>query len=291
MAANKETGVTLLGFAPLFDLDPNSNQGDRISAPFSALWYLVFLLPMFLFTPDRGARRPLGVAVKIGLVEIKETAKIVLKKTGLRNFYLARMIYQDGVNGMLLLGGTFAAGLFKWEITEIGIYGIILNIAAIFSCAVAGFLDEKIGSKRIIIISLILLITANIGIASTTVSSTLFGMELSMEDGGGLFATMAEKAYIIYGLLVGLAFGPIQASSRSYLARSIPPEDAGRYFGLFALVGRATSFMAPLMVATITTVFYSARVGMASLILFFVVGLLILIFTPYPANDDKVEKI
>ena len=108
-----------------------------------------------------------------------------------------------------------------------------------------------------------------------------------IEDGTRLFGTAAEKAYIVFGLLVGIAFGPVQASSRSYLARSVSPDEAGRYFGLYALSGRATSFLAPLSVALITTATGSARLGMMALIAFLVVGFLLLLRTPYPAA--KVE--
>jgi MFS transporter, UMF1 family len=107
---------------------------------------------------------------------------------------------------------------------------------------------------------------------------------LGNADSGGLFGTAAEKAYILYGLLVGLAFGPAQASSRSYLARSVPAEDAGRYFGIYALAGRATSFVAPFAVATVTALSGSPALGMAVIVLFFAAGLWLLWGTPYPAT-------
>ncbi len=95
-------------------------------------------------------------------------------------------------------------------------------------------------------ISLVLLIVATIGIVSTGPGFTLLGLiQLSTADSGGLFGTAAEKAYILYGLLIGLAFGPVQASSRSYMARSVTAAESGRYFGIYALAGRATSFLAP----------------------------------------------
>ena len=102
-----------------------------------------------------------------------------------------------------------------------------------------------------------------------------------------MFGTPAEKAYILFGLLIGLAFGPVQASSRSYLARSVTAEEAGRYFGLYALAGRATSFLAPFLVATVTALTDSQRFGMAMILLFLVVGMLVLWPTPYPADKSN----
>ncbi len=88
--------------------------------------------------------------------------------------------------------------------------------------------------------------------------------------------------------MIGAAFGPVQASSRSWFARSIRPEESGRYFGIYALAGRATSFLAPFLVATITALSGSARLGMAAIILFLAIGMAILVRTPYPA-DRPVE--
>jgi UMF1 family MFS transporter len=125
---------------------------------------------------------------------------------------------------------------------------------------------------------------ATIGIVSTGPGYTLFGAWMMPgADSGGLFGTAAEKAYVAFGLLVGLAFGPVQASSRSYLARSVSVRDAGRYFGIYALAGRATSFAAPFLVATVTALSGSPRLGMAVIILFLGAGLWILAGTPYPA--------
>ena len=132
------------------------------------------------------------------------------------------------------------------------------------------------------------LIVATFGIVSTAPGYTLFGLlPLPSDDSGGLFGTAAEKAYIVYGLLVGIAFGPVQASARSYLARSVAPDEAGRYFGLYALTGRATSFAAPLSVGLVTSATGSAALGMGALVLFLVGGLVLLLPTPYPADQPR----
>ena len=275
--------ITLM--LPWFGLDAAQGEDARITGPFSALWYLIFILPMFLFTPDGGKGLPLKKAVKSGLVELKNTLVELKQRAGVLRFFIARMIYQDGVNGLLALGGTFAAGMFGWQTMEMGIYGILLLIVAIGGCLVASWLDAHLGSKRLVLLSLICLVTACVGIISTGPGYTLFGwVQLASQDSGALFGTAAEKAYILFGLLIGIAFGPVQASSRSYLARSVSPEEAGRYFGIYALSGRVTSFLAPMSVATLTLYTDSARVGMSALVVFLLVGLLMLWVTPYPAN-------
>ena len=286
LAGNPETGKTLIGADPLFGLDSAQGEDARITGPISALWYFVFILPMFFFTPDSGPAMPMRRAVGAGLAELKQTFRDLRHRRGLLRFLVARMIYQDGVNGLLALGGTFAAGMFAWQTLELGVYGIILNVVAIGGCLYASRLDSQLGSKAVVLVSLVCLIIATLGIVSTGPGFTAFGMiSFSDTDNGGLFATTAEKAYIFYGLLVGLAFGPVQASARSYLARSVHPDEAGRYFGIYALTGRATSFLAPLSVGVVTTATGSARLGMLCLVIFLVVGLALLVRTPYPATE------
>jgi UMF1 family MFS transporter len=137
-------------------------------------------------------------------------------------------------------------------------------------------------------IALVMLAVATIGIVSTAPGHTLFGiLPLPGEDSGGLFGTPAEKAYILYGLLIGLGFGPVQASSRSYLARSVTAAESGRYFGIYALAGRATSFLAPLLVGVVTDLSGSASLGMGVIMLFFAGGIAVLARTPYPADNPR----
>ena len=287
MAASPDTGLTLLGNQPIFGLDAAKGEDARATGPLSALWYVVFILPIFLFTPDKMDRETtFRSAIRNGVSELKNTFNEARQRVGIFKFLIARMIYQDGVAALLALGGTFAAGMFAWQTTELGIFGIILNIVAIPSCIIAGSLDTKFGSKNVVIVSIVLLIVSTVGIVSTGVGYTLFGlMAFDTTPTEGLFSSPAEKAYILYALLIGIAFGPVQASSRSYLARSVKPEESGKYFGLYAFAGRATSFLAPASVAIITASTGSARLGMAVIIIFFVVGLWILLTTPYPASD------
>lgn len=284
LAGSPETGKTLLGIEPLFGLDATQGEDARITGPYAALWYFIFIMPMFLFTPDAHGGISLLRAISGTLRELRSTLAEAMQRKSLLRFLLARMVYQDGVNGLLALGGAFAASMFGWQTIEMGIYGILLLVVAIGGCAYAGRLDTQLGSKTVVLISLLLLIVATVGIVSTGPGYSLFGwLALSTVDSGALFATAAEKVYIGFGLLIGIAFGPVQASSRAYLARSVNVDEAGRYFGLYALSGRATAFLAPMAVASLTLYTDSARIGMSALLVFLIVGLWLLLKTPYPA--------
>jgi MFS transporter, UMF1 family len=287
LAADPKTGVTLLGLSPLFGLDPALGEDARVTGPLAALWYLVFILPMFFFTPDAKRGEPLKVAVVSGVRELRYTiAELTSRRRAILRFLVARMLYQDGVNGLLILGGAFAAGLFGWATLEIGLFGILINVVAIGGCLTAGRIDRLAGSKIVVMLSLVTLVIATLGIVSTGPGFAVFGfLPLSPADSGGLFGTAAEKVYLLFGALIGLAFGPVQASSRSYLARSVHADEAGRYFGIYALSGRATSFMATLSFSLVTYASGSARLGMSVLIVFLLAGFLLLLKTPYPARD------
>src|SRR6202043_2042100 len=73
LAASPETGRTLFGFTPLFGLDPVTHQGDRIAGPLTSIWFIVFVLPMFLLTPDYPAKRPWREALREGLRDLRQT--------------------------------------------------------------------------------------------------------------------------------------------------------------------------------------------------------------------------
>lgn len=286
LSASPETGRTIIGIEPLFGLDPARGEDARIAGPLAAAWYFIFILPMFLFTPDAAKGEPLAKAMRAGLSELKTTIAELRQRSGIMRFLIARMIYQDGVNALLALGAGYAAILFGWSITEIGLFGMILNVMAVFSCLAASRLDTRLGSKVVVLASVLLLLLASLGIVSTGHEYTLFGLvSFDATEADGLFATPAEHAFLFYGLMIGAAFGPVQASSRSWFARSIEPQESGRYFGIYALAGRATSFMGPFLVASVTTLSSSAALGMSVLIAFFAVGFILAKTTPYPANN------
>ena len=110
---------------------------------------------------------PLGPAIRTGLSELKATFAEARRRFGIVRFLVARMIYQDGVNALLALGGAFAAKMFGWTVTEFGIYGIILNVVAIFGCFAASRLDTALGSKWVVIASLVVLALATVGMVPT----------------------------------------------------------------------------------------------------------------------------
>jgi len=276
LAAHPDTGRTLFGIKPLFGLDPVSHEGDRISGPLTGIWFIVFVLPMFLFTPDFPARHRLGAAVREGISQLMQTLRSLPQQRDIALFLIANMIYTDGLVSLFAFGGIYAAGTFGWNTIQIGTFGIILAAAGTLGGWLGGKLDDLLGPKRVIAGSMTLLLLAIVAILMVSRDSILFIPVAPAVPGGPLFASLPERAYLVLGCVIGACGAPLQAASRSLLIRMAPRDRVAQYFGLFALTGKVTSFIGPLLIGIVTAVTASQKAGMAVLVLFFAAGLVLL---------------
>ena len=186
----------------------------------------------------------------MGLVELWSTLRNLRQYPQLWRYLLARMLFTDGLNTLFAFGGVFAAGTFGMPVAEVIIFGLILNITAGAGAFAFGWVDDRIGAKRTILI----------GIAGITA----LGIPLLLVE--------SKIAFIVLGSGLGVFFGPVQAASRSLMARIIPPGTESEMFGLYALSGKATAFMGPWAVAVVTTATGSQRWGMATVLPFLILG-------------------
>jgi len=211
-----------------------------------------------------------------GLRELKQTLRELPQQKSMAAFLLANMIYTDGLVSLFAFGGIYAAGTFGWNTIQIGTFGILLAIAGTFGAWLGGKLDDRLGPKRVIAGTMLILLLAIAAILLVDRDSILFIKVAAPVPGGALFSGAAERAYLVLGCLIGAAGGPLQAASRTLLIRMAPKDRIAQYFGLFALTGKVTSFVGPLLIGIITAVTESQKVGMAVLVLFFVAGLALL---------------
>ena len=276
LAASPDTGRTLFGFMPLFGLDPVTHQGDRISGPLTGVWFIIFVLPMFILTPDYPARHSARDALREGLIELRQGLRELPKQKSMAAFLLANMIYTDGLVSLFAFGGIYAAGTFGWNTIQIGTFGILLAIAGTFGAWLGGKLDDKLGPKRVISGSMLILLLSIVAILLVDKDSILFVKVAAPAPGGALFSGAAERAYLVLGCLIGTAGGPLQAASRTLLIHMAPKDRIAQYFGLFALTGKVTSFVGPLLIGVVTAVTESQKAGMAVLVPFFAAGLVLL---------------
>jgi UMF1 family MFS transporter len=241
---------------PPFGLDKESAEHIRIVGPLVAVWFLVFSLPLYLFTPDAPTTGlPIGTAVRDGMIALGRTLKSIHRTGPVFRFLLARLLYVDGLNTLFAFGGIYAAGTFGMEIDEIILFGIALNLTAGLGAAGFAWIDDWIGPRRTVLIALSAII--------------IIGIPLLLID--------SKTAFWALGLCIGIFMGPAQAASRSLMARLAPPDQMTEMFGLFALSGKATAFLGPAVLALVTTAFASQRAGMATVLVFITAGALILL--------------
>ncbi len=283
---------------PALGLDKDAFGPDRIVGPLTAVWLGILILPLFFFTPDI-PRTDLSVATatRVGLTRLYETFKALSHYRNIAIYLLARLIYYDGMTAVFAFIGIYAAGIFGWTTAQVGIFALItLNISAIGG-AVGGWLDDKIGSKKTIMIAVAGFALTNVVSISITPDIVLFFWTpesvavTQMPLLGGLytalgFTTFPEQLFISVAMFGGLFAGPGLASSRTMLARIVPPNMAGEFFGLYTLTGKATAFIAPFAIGITTAIFQSQRAGFAIVLAFFVVGFLLMFFVKEEQSEE-----
>lgn len=278
LSTNPHTGLTLLGTPPAFGLDAMAREGDRAVGPLTALWFVVFVTPMMLFTPDGKRALKLGPALSAGFRTTLQTLREARQHKNIGTFLLANMIYTDGLVALFAFGGIYAAGTFGWGAIQLGVFGILLTITGTAGALLGGWLDDKLGARPVILASLLILFVSCIAILSIGRDHIFFFVPVTpAASGAGLFSSLPEKLYIGIGLFIGLAAGPLQAASRTMLVRLAPRNQLAQFFGLFALSGKLTSFMGPFLVATVTALTMSQKAGVSVLVVFFAIGAFLLL--------------
>ncbi len=249
---------------PLFGLDKEAYEHVRATGPFVGLWFLIFALPMFLLTPDRpGSGKPTGESVRAGLKTLWETLRKLPRYGSILRFLIARMFYTDGLNTLFAFGGIYAAGSFGMSFDEILIFGILLNVTAGLGAVGFAWIDDWLGPKRTVLISVACLIV--LGAAILLVESKLW--------------------FYVLGCAIGIFIGPAQSASRTLMARLAPAEVRTEMFGLYALSGKVTAWMGPILVGFVTVQADSQRWGMATILVLFIAGALLLLPLREPPQD------
>jgi UMF1 family MFS transporter len=270
MVASPDSGKTLVGLDPILGLDHVAREGDRASGPLTALWYIVFVIPLFMFTPDTARRVRVAGAVSRGLSELWQTIRNISKERSLFSFLLSSMFYRDALNGLYAFGGIYAVGVLGWTTIQLGVFGLLASVTGILGSILAGWADNRIGTKNVVTISILFLVVACALIISTSDTEVLF---MAVAEG----SSAPDIMFYCAGGLIGAAGGALQASSRPLLVDQATPERMGEAFGLYALSGRATAFLAPWGIGVMTVAFDSQRIGITPVLMLFVIGALLLI--------------
>ncbi|MEH7827725.1 MFS transporter [Gemmobacter denitrificans] len=270
LAENGSTGKTLIGMDPILGLDAAAREGTRSVGPFTALWYAIFMVPFFLWVrekPGTGTGQPVGAA----LADLLALLKSLPSRQSLFAYLMSSMFYRDALNALYGFGGVYASGVLGWSVTQIGIFGIAGAIAASLATWLGGKYDSARGPKPVIVVSCWVLIL---------VTSIIVGMSREQIFGIPLAEGSSLPDIIMYvcGALIGAAGGTVQSASRTMMVFHTTPERATEAFGLFALSGKATAFIAPFAIAVASDLSGSQRIGVAPLIGLFLLGLVLLIW-------------
>ena len=235
-----------------FGLSKENSENIRATSIVVALWYLFFSIP-FLFSLKKKIKNKIEKSTN----NIKKIKNLFWDK-GLNNlgkFLLARMLYADGLNAIIIMGGIFAVGVFNLEIKDLLVLSVLMNITAFIGAIIGGYANDKFSSKSVIIFSLLGLIFSSAIILF--IKTKIF--------------------FLIFASINGFFIGPIQSASRVFITKSIDENNQASGFGLFALSGKLTSFIGPLLVSTLTYISNSQRIGFSAAIILLLIGLLILL--------------
>ena len=236
---------------PWFGIGTENAANIRATAVLVAIWFVVFAIPLFVMTRDTPPTAVgFGQAVRDGLRQLRQTFADVRRYGQIVRFLIASALYRDGLATLFAVGGLYAAGTFGMSFEQILVFAIGLNVTAGLGAGLFSFVDDAVGSRTTILVGLAGLLALGIPVLVVADANWFIGLALGL----------------------GLFVGPVQAASRTLMARLAPPDMATEMFGLYALTGKSVAFLGPITFAVLTDVFDSQRAGMASIIVFLAVG-------------------
>lgn len=241
---------------PWFGFSREAGENVRATNLLVAVWFLIFSVPLVLWVHEDKTRvSPRGRIVREAYAQLRRTLAEIRKHRQTVRFLVARLIYNDGLVTIFAFGGIYAAETFGFELEEVLLFGIVINLFAGAGAIAMGYLDDWIGAKRTIVISLFGLIAATLVAVSA-----------------------ADKAWLwVAGIFIGIFSGPNQAASRSLMGRFVPAGMQNEFFGFFAFSGKLTAFLGPFLLGLLTQLSGSQRVGVSVVIALFIIGLVLLL--------------
>lgn len=216
-----------------------------------SVWYLVFSLPMFLFVKQKALPQKIeGGYIRHGFSRLFATIKHARQYSEAGKLLIARMIYNDGLGTIIAMASIYAGAVLGMPLEEVLMMGIALNVFAGLGAFGFGYVDDRIGGKKTILISLVFLtIGASIGVLSAS-----------------------KSAFWVAASLIGFMMGPNQSASRSLLSKITPIDKQAEFFGLYSFSGKLSSLLGPLVYGTVVAQTGNHKAAMASIIVFFLVG-------------------
>lgn len=236
----------------------------RLVALLAALWFLLFGLPVMLRVPEISpeSAEPDGFVHSYRQL-FTEVAELWRTDRKAVFFLLAAAIFRDGLAGVFTFGAVLAVSVYDISEGDVLLFGVAANVVSALGALAAGYLDDYLGPKMVIIFSLVCMIL----------------------DSAVLYFVEGPKMFWIFGLILCLFVGPAQSAARTFLARVSPPGREGQMFGLYATTGRAVSWLAPLAFSSFVSLAHDDRAGIVGIALVLTVGLALLL----PVKSPKLS--
>jgi MFS transporter, UMF1 family len=238
----------------------------RLITLLAAAWFLVFALPAFFMVPELPAAAsptpPAGFfeSYRILFADVRE---LWVSDRSTVVYLMASALYRDGLAGIFTFGAVLAVSVYGIDEDDVLIFGVAANVTAAAGALLAGRLDDSLGPRFVIVFSLVaMLITAVV---------------LLLVDG--------QAAFWAFGLVLTLFVGPAQSASRTFLARLTPVGKEGQHFGLYAMTGRAVSFLAPTLFGFFAFITGNDKAGIVGIMLVLAAGLIVLLRVPAQFED------
>ena len=266
--ADGANGLTLLGRPPALGLDGAAREGTRFVGPFTAIWYVLFMVPFFLWV-----REPTGTGRKLQLGPALRDLAALLRSLPQRRSLLAwlasSMFSRDALNGLYGFGGVYAGTVLGWPVILSGIFGIVTAVSAAIISWLGGRADRRWGPRPVIGACTLVLVAVCVLVVGMS-REQIFGLPLAPGS------RLPDALFFACGAAIGGAGGVLQSASRTMMVRHTTPARATEAFGLYALSGKATAFLAPMLIAITTAASGSPRLGISPLIVMFLLSLWLL---------------
>nr|WP_319947508.1 MFS transporter [uncultured Shimia sp.] len=266
-----DSGKTMAGIAPIFGLDPSTGADTRIVGPLTAIWYAVFMIPFFLWVRENPDPNHKPHTVAEALSGLRATLAGLPKHKSLFSYLGSSMLYRDALNGMYTFGGIYAFGVLDWSIMMVGIFGIVAALTGAFFAWIGGKADAAFGPKPVIIVCIVTLLFTAVFVVGLS-RDAVFGIPVASGS------SLPDILFFVAGGLIGAAGGALQAASRNMVVRQSNPERMTEAFGLYALSGKATTFLAPLLIGVVSEISGSQRLGITPIAGLFLIGLVLLLW-------------
>ena len=224
-----------------------------------ALWWGLFSIPTFLWLEERFSGRELAPGtnyLRVGFKRLAHTLRKIHQFRELGKFLIAFLIYNDGVQTVIVMAAIFGAEVLQMSQDELIACFILTHVVAIVGSLALGHLGDRMTTKSAINVTLLVWTAAVVYV-------------LVIDE---------SWEFWVLAVVIGFVLGGVQASSRALLAQFTPKENSAEFFGFFATSGKFAAIFGPALFALITDMTGSVRYGVASVIVFFVVGWSVLYF-------------